>query len=528
MKPIVFTLKDFMELEQFPNQVLLTPELNPAAVVIQHVSVIETPIERFVRRGELVITTVLGCRDSESSFLEFIRSICESDAAAIAVAFPEDRDDLVPRRVLRYACKQGVPILRLPWEYRFAEITETVVTRLRFNEQQEAAAWETFQKKMLGMYLQHRDLRQAADLIARELGADVLIVDIGGRPIADTRQQQLAPDRPLPEGVMASYRLLLHINTQGQDVGCLYVDAAHATPMLISKVLPFSSYILTPLLLWFDRNDISQSNRLRALDDIIRGLVSGSMQLSEDVLSHARTMGLRLARPYICLVANMELHLLGRNLREWLDDHEQELQQLLKQKGFVPMATIYWDHIVIYAESGVSPSMLVERLQRLVRVTFPELSCVWGISDETGSQEFDRLYREARLAADLCRRESGVTGVYSQKDIVLYRLLSGCLDNASSSRMREKLIRPLLQYDTETGSHLEQVLLCYFQCNGNVCKTAETLHFHRQSLRYRLQKIQNLLDVRFDDHERMLQIELSLRLQRFDTLEPQVEVKKNS
>lgn len=515
MKPVVFTLRDFMALEQFPDQVLLTPELDPASVVIQHVSVIEAPIERFVRRGELVITTVLGCRDSEEVFLNFVRSICESGPAAIAVAFPEDRDDLVPRKVLQYACRQGVPILRLRWEYRFAEITETVVARLRFAEKQESAVWEAFQKQMLSAYLQHQNIRQAAGIIARELGADVLIVDIGGRPIADTRQQQLSTDRPLPEGVLAAYRLLLHINSQGQDVGCLYIDAARATPLLMSKVLPYSSYILTPLLLWFDREDIGQTNRFRALDDIVRGLAAGTLRLSEDVLSSARSLGLHLVRPYICLVANMTLTSHGRDVRMWLDDHEQELHRLLLQKGFVPMVTVYWDHIVVYAEANTAPCVLAERLQRILYVTFPELSCVWGISDESGSQEFDRLYQEARLAADLCRRENGVSGVYRQQDIVLYRLIAGCLQDPSSRRMREALIQPLLEYDAASGSHLEEVLLSYLHCGGNACRTAEMLHFHRQSLRYRLHKIQELLGVSLDDHERMLEIELSLRLHRF-------------
>jgi hypothetical protein len=146
METDVFTLRDFLELKEFPHQVLLTPGLDPGSVVIRHVSVIEAPIERFVRRDELVLTTVLGCRDSEEAFLGFMRDICDSGAAAVAVSFPEDRDELVPPSVLAWAESRGVPVVRLPWAHRFAEITETVVARLRFAQAQKEAAWEAFRK----------------------------------------------------------------------------------------------------------------------------------------------------------------------------------------------------------------------------------------------------------------------------------------------------------------------------------------------------------------------------------------------
>jgi PucR family transcriptional regulator, purine catabolism regulatory protein len=515
METDVFTLRDFLELKEFPHQVLLTPGLDPGSVVIRHVSVIEAPIERFVRRDELVLTTVLGCRDSEEAFLGFMRDICDSGAAAVAVSFPEDRDELVPPSVLAWAESRGVPVVRLPWAHRFAEITETVVARLRFAQAQKEAAWEAFEKRMLQAYLLHQDIGRAAELLARELGAEVLITDFSGRPVADTRRQDLPADRPLPEGVLADYRLVLHINSQGQDVGFLYMDRAHVTERLAGEAVSYSSYILTPLLLWFVREDISRANRRRALDDFIRGLATGELQPTEDVLSRGRSLGLRLTRPYYCVAASLALPAGEREVGEWLDDHQQELCLLLEEKGFAPMLTIYLDHIVAYAEADTPAQTLVERLRRTIGATFPELHCVWGVSDETGSRAFDRLYREARLAADLCRREEGAAGVYRQRDVVLYRLVKNCLADADSLPLRRQLTAPLLEYDAANAAHLEEVLLTYLRCGGNACKTAQALHFHRQALRYRLRKIEELLGISLDDHERLLEVELCLRMRRF-------------
>jgi purine catabolism regulator len=513
MKANVFTLLDFMNLEQFPHQELLTPCIDPKTVIIRHVSVIEAPIERFVRQGELVITTVLGFRDNETTFLRFVRSICSSGAAAVAVSFPEDQSGLVPPSVEAYAVSQGVPILRLPWKYRFSEITETVVERLRFAQAQNTAAWEAMQKKMLNAYLQHWDIQQAARILAGHLGAEILITDIGGRPIADTRQQQFPPDRPLSEGSLADYRLLLHINPQGQDVGCLYADRAHVTPQLLEETATCSSYVLTPLLLWFDREDISRNNRCRALNDFICGLASGTITPAADQLARARTLGIHLTHFFFCTAANLSVE--GHELQSWLDDHELELIRLLTERGFAPMITVYKDHIIAYAEQGCKCMVLIDRLQHAINVTFPELNCVWGVSSENGSQDFGGLCSEALLASDLCRWEGGAGGIYRQQDTRLYQLLKSCLNDGDSRRRRDELIAPLLQYDSDNGTQLEKLLLCYFRCGGNVCRTAQTLHFHRQALRYRLKKIEELLGISLEDHERLLEVELSLRLSRF-------------
>jgi DNA-binding PucR family transcriptional regulator len=105
--------------------------------------------------------------------------------------------------------------------------------------------------------------------------------------------------------------------------------------------------------------------------------------------------------------------------------------------------------------------------------------------------------------------------VYRQRDVVLYRLVKNCLADADSLPLRRQLTAPLLEYDAANAAHLEEVLLTYLRCGGNACKTAQALHFHRQALRYRLRKIEELLGISLDDHERLLEVELCLRMRRF-------------
>ena len=77
--------------------------------------------------------------------------------------------------------------------------------------------------------------------------------------------------------------------------------------------------------------------------------------------------------------------------------------------------------------------------------------------------------------------------------------------------LREALA-PLLAYDDERGTDLAHTLVVFVQLGGNIAGTAETLFLHRNSVAYRLQRIEEVcrLDVRNPDVRRLLTTALSL------------------
>ena len=62
----------------------------------------------------------------------------------------------------------------------------------------------------------------------------------------------------------------------------------------------------------------------------------------------------------------------------------------------------------------------------------------------------------------------------------------------------EKL-KNLEMYDNANGSFLIDTLVNYYMCGFNVGKTAEMMYVHRNSLQYRLKKIEEILEINLDD-----------------------------
>lgn len=73
-------------------------------------------------------------------------------------------------------------------------------------------------------------------------------------------------------------------------------------------------------------------------------------------------------------------------------------------------------------------------------------------------------------------------------------------DEAALAACR-RLLLPLRRADAEHGSRLEATLRAYYACGASVSLTAQTLFLHRNSVRYRLDRVRALLGADIDHPE---------------------------
>ncbi len=72
------------------------------------------------------------------------------------------------------------------------------------------------------------------------------------------------------------------------------------------------------------------------------------------------------------------------------------------------------------------------------------------------------------------------------------------------------LILPLVDYDRKRGSGLVRTLAVYFETGANASEAADRLFLHRNSLLYRLERIQALTGLDLREPESMLVLQLGL------------------
>ena len=90
------------------------------------------------------------------------------------------------------------------------------------------------------------------------------------------------------------------------------------------------------------------------------------------------------------------------------------------------------------------------------------------------------------------------------------KLLLNNLSRAPDLSPFRELVTPLLAYDRKRGSDLLKTLSVYFDTGANASETADRLFLHRNSLLYRLERIQELTGLDLKEPDARLALQLGL------------------
>lgn len=121
-------------------------------------------------------------------------------------------------------------------------------------------------------------------------------------------------------------------------------------------------------------------------------------------------------------------------------------------------------------------------------------------------------YREAEQALAMGRRLLGNGMTASFANLGLHRLLFAIAQHPELADFYEATVGPLLAYDAKGGGELMATLNAFFACNGSPTETAHELHLHRNTVLYRLRRIQEVGGVDLDDAATRLNLHLCLRI----------------
>lgn len=94
----------------------------------------------------------------------------------------------------------------------------------------------------------------------------------------------------------------------------------------------------------------------------------------------------------------------------------------------------------------------------------------------------------------------------------VFRFLAELQGSDAMKSFYDQHIGPLLAYDTEKNGDLILTLKTYFDCNCNIRQTSDTLFLHKNSIIYRLHKIEQLTGHDLSDSESAFQLQLCLKL----------------
>lgn len=527
---MAMTVRDLLDLPVLRGARAVAGDTAAADREVAWVAVIEWPVENFVRPAELVLTTGIGC--DEGHFTQLAHEVLDSDAAALCAAFnPDGELTEFPASVVARAERQGVPLVRLPWELRFADIMRAVVDRLLADRYGDAPyAPQRLFGDFASALLEGRGLGVLAATLERVLRRPVLILDgelrlqgygdaalgalgsgrltamearapVVGAHEARALRALVGARRPreldeIPElGLGAGTTLAARAGRR--TLGMLYVLRGDATePLGDLDVCALEQAALAAALeLLRLRSIVETEERVRG--DFLWDVALSRLTNADEIAAKAALLGHDLGERHVVAVAERAAEateallvgvrrlLAGRVRADQVAERENRLLVLL-------------------------PDADRAELTGLLEQAGPVIS--WGVAEHAlPLVELAAGYSSAAGALAVSHSLRGPGTVGDARALGPFLALAPLAADEAARRRILDLIAPLADYDLETARGLIGTLEVFLAENGNASSAARRLHLNRHSLLYRLRKIEELTGRSLGSHDDRFLLELGLR-----------------
>jgi hypothetical protein len=100
------------------------------------------------------------------------------------------------------------------------------------------------------------------------------------------------------------------------------------------------------------------------------------------------------------------------------------------------------------------------------------------------------------------------------EDIGVYQLFYELGDNAELLNIYHDVLGILIEYDRENRSFLLKTLETYLDCGCNIGLTSHDMDVHRNTVKYRIQRIQEIMKLDFSDAERCFQLRFAYKIKK--------------
>ncbi|WP_240689017.1 helix-turn-helix domain-containing protein [Ammoniphilus sp. YIM 78166] len=153
------------------------------------------------------------------------------------------------------------------------------------------------------------------------------------------------------------------------------------------------------------------------------------------------------------------------------------------------------------------------RLNKLAAMENPKSRVSLGVGGKAERiTDYYYCYKQAVQAHNVVSLRFREKGFALFEESGAYTLLNNLKDPSVATLFINKYLTPLLNYTEGKGADLFNTLRMYLDKNGNLKDTMDALYIHRSTLRYRIERIREVLELDLENAENRLNLMIAYKL----------------
>lgn len=545
VKEMSITVQHILDLPILQKAYVLTGMERLQEQQVEWMTATEGPVKDFVRKDEIILTTGMEC-DSTEKLMEFVKEVDRAEAAALAIATGKFIKE-VPLEVVRFAEENNFILIELPWEIRFTDIQRETTKAINQKQHEHIEEAQQMQDRLYDYVIQGKELADIINYVENEINCSIVFTDHYGRVEASTvktpekmitlwekaeADKQVIKEKidsfliekiPCEIGYLIRKEIATNIEQISEGYYLIHlVDESLLEPNVLQTIDSLAS----ATAVWLSREDAIVQTELRLKSQFIWDLAkSKDVAFEEKAQTRANLFGFQLDDPYVCIVGYSEQLELnnGDEYEETLgnktiiDEMEEEIKQIALSMDKQVAFTSDEDYLIVFFEAmkldDVTIQPFIDKMNERLGNLIEGAVFSWGIGQEgNGVKKFHESYEKAFSALEMIMAQKEPGDVLRFEETRLNRLLLHVANDPIVKEITQSAIAPLIEYEREREIDLVETFIVYDAEKRNVSQAARALNLHRQSLLYRLDKINKLTNLSVDNPEDAFLLNISIKV----------------
>ncbi|MFI8494843.1 PucR family transcriptional regulator [Peribacillus butanolivorans] len=480
-----------------------------------------TQISHLLNGNELILTTGLGWKDCDSTFLSYLNQLIQCNAAGLCIEIGT-RTMAIPQCAIDLADEHQFPIILFHQEVPFVEITQDIHSLIINKQYQMISNLENYSQQLNKNLLEIDHYESILKFLHNYLNVQVILI---------FNENDIASIPKIKKKI--TYQMLVEVNEEKRTLNKtvlrqpIQVLGENYAELLICssdrELTDFDSLILdrtaTALAQHLLRELYIEEKKMSEESKWLTNWIEGeySDEAIRERLSYIDPK-MQLDGGIVCICKQ---HPRYNKSSTKLDGTYFKImfRTVFEQYGFQIFSMEIHQHLVFILGDNRSSEdwkgRVTSALDRIMKMDVSGRNRMSLLTIGFGKhvQKLSEIYksyetaRETLLLQDTLPEENRS---FFYQDLHMYRMISLINKHGNLEETVHEYLGPVIEYDKQNNGELMPTLKTYLACNGSKQETSKQLFIVRQTLYHRLEKLEKLLGSNFMRSDQRLGIEFMI------------------
>ncbi|MER1992085.1 PucR family transcriptional regulator [Aerococcus sp. L_32] len=540
---IMISLANLLDSPRFSDIKLLTDRnQTPLDQEIKSVDISDTPdIEHYIPEGVFLLTTAMIYKEDQSGLIPLIDSLIRASAVGLGIKLGRFLNGHLDPKIIQYANKVNFPIFAIPDDYSLGELLHQLMSNIWGTKYEEVSFALDIQSQFSNLLIQNASNEVIINELAKTIKTPTILLSPYREIISHSRHfnnssnsAQLYVDQiiQLMDNETKNKGSFIVENAKGQQFQVsvtpikVYNYFPHYLVILKPEQIPYpiSSFAIdqaaTVLSFILFKNEKVAESRFTIETDYFKEMVDNNYKVDSSLAPQEPNM----KHGYILSNFYQVAHVFEKTAinQSKLTHLQEELLQLtfkwIKKKishYFANALVIQFQNtkeiVVLFQQQDPHLSAKLGKMAADIQDKLP-LHLIFSLGNPYYNwEQISQSYTEAKLVFDERRQSEHGELIMHYEDKGMLQLFNN-LDKNDVTFFCQNILKAFAFPEDPTLIDLRKTLTVYLDSQCEIASTASKLFVHRNTVKYRIQRCEEILGHDVSSPENSLNLRLALNL----------------